>query len=156
MKIERGTRVSLNKERRSYYFQGPNGINLRLNLEESAIIPDNITDHNLEMIRKSIATNQLVVGWAKELKPDVKYKEDDKKLLEKGVKKLIPYLEEIVKSPGKDDNSPIARLEKLLKWEQENKKRKTVVNKIEELLSNMGGISTVEEDEKEELQINLI
>ena len=158
MEIKRGTRVSLNKRIRNYYFQGPNGINLRADIDETVIIPDEISDRNLDIIVSSIERGHLFIGWAKETKPEVKYKEDDKKLLEKGVKKLAPFLEEISKTYGKGDDAPVVRLEKLLNQEKADKDRKTVVSQIEELLGTMAGISAVEEneEEKEEVQINLI
>ncbi len=155
MEIKRGTRVSLNKRVRNYYFQGANGINLRADIEETAIIPENTTDYNLEIIKNSIIKGHLVVGWAPEIPPEVKYKEDDKGLLEKGVKKMIPFLEEIAKTRGKGDDSPVARLEKLLGWEKEDKKRKTVIKKLEEILDSMSGISSIEEEEKEEVTIKV-
>jgi len=156
MEIKRGTRVSLNKRIRNYYFQGPNGINLRAGLDETTIIPEDTTDRNLEIINNSVNKGHLIVGSAPEIKPEVKYKEDDKKLLDKGVKKLAPYLDEIAKTYGKGDNAPVARLEKLLKHEQEDKKRKTVISQLEELLSNMSGISSVVEEDKEKVQFNII
>jgi hypothetical protein len=155
MEIKRGTRVSLNKRARNYYFQGPNGINLRAELDETVIIPEEITDRNLEIINNSVNRGHLLIGQVQELKPEVKYKEDDKKLLEKGVKKLAPFLEEIAKTPGKGDNSPVARLDKLLDQEKNGKNRKTVIEKIEELLGLMGGISAVEEEDKQEVKFNL-
>jgi len=156
MEIKRGTRVSLNKRIRNYYFQGPNGINLIAGVDETAIVPEYITDRNLEVIKNSISRGHLKFGWAEEPKPEVKYKEDDKKLLEKGVKKLAPFLEEIAKTPGKGDSSPIARLEKILGQERADKNRKTVVAKVEELLGLMGGVSAVVEVEKEKVQFNII
>lgn len=156
MEIKRGTRVSLNKKARSYYFQGENGINLRDGLEDTTIIPEDISEKNLEMIRYSVRAGHLNIGWAKEVEPEVKYKEDDRKLLEKGVKKMIPFLEQIAKTPGRGDDSPVARLEKLLRWEQEDKARKTVISKIEEILDCMSGITSVVEEEKEEIKINIV
>lgn len=151
MEIKRGTRVSLNKSIRSYYFLGDDGINLRSGIEDTAIIPDSISDEKLEIIKKSVAAGHLVVGWSPEPKPVVKYKEDDRKLLEKGVRKIYPALEEIGKISGKGEDSPSFRLEKLLKWEKEGKNRKTVIAKIEEILGGIGGISFVEEDDKKEV-----
>jgi hypothetical protein len=157
MEIKKGTRVSLNKANRAYYFQGENGINLRAGIEDTAIIPEDISEENLEIIKKSIMRGTLVVGWASEPKPNVKYKEDDKALLEKGVKKMIPFLEEIAKSTGRKEDSPGRRLEQLLAWEKADKNRKTVIQKIEDLLSSIGGVSVVEEDkEKEEVKIDIV
>jgi hypothetical protein len=158
MEIKRGSRVSLNKRIRSYYFQGKNGINLRAGIEDTAVIPEDIGEVYFQMIQKSVALGHLVAGYAVE--PDIKIpgRRDDKDLLEKGVKKMIPFLEKISKTMGKGEDSPVARLEKLLILEKEDKDRKTVTEKIEELLSGISGISTVEEDkkDKEEVKINLI
>ena len=156
MEIKRGTRVSLNKKIRSYYFQGETGINLREGVEETTVIPEDISDRNLEMIRLSAMRGHINIGWAQELKPEVKYKEDDSKLLEKGVKKLVPFLEEIAKTPGRGDDAPVARLETLLLLEQGGKKRKTVIEKIEGILGCMSGISSIIEEEKEEIKINIV
>jgi hypothetical protein len=156
MEIKPGMRVSLNKSKRSYYFQGENGINLRAGAEDSAIIPDDIKDMYLAMITKGVLMGHLVVGWPQEAKPNVKYKEDDSKILEKNVKKMVPFLEQIAKTPGKEDESPVARLEKLLKIEKEDKNRKTVIENIEKILDGLAGVSSVEESEKEEVKIDLI
>lgn len=158
MEINRGSRVGLNKSKGSYFFQGPNGINLREGIEETAIIPGDISEHNLDMIKRSISGGFLVVGWSPARKPNVKYKEDDKTILDKGVKKIILFLDEIFKIKGKGEYSPVYRLEKLARWEKEGKNRKTVIEKIEKLLGNIGGVSLVEEDDtdKEEIKINII
>ena len=157
MEVKRGTRISLNKRIRSYYFQGPNGINLRSEVEEMTIIPESITDYNLAVINNSINRGHLIVGWPEEPTPEVRYKEDDSKILDNGVKKARPFLEKIAVTYGKGDDSPVARLEKLLGQEKSDKKRKTVIETIEGLLNNMAGISAVDEDyeDKEEVKINL-
>ena len=158
MEVKRGTRVSLNKRIRSYYFQGPNGINLRAGVDDTAIIPEDITDRNLAIIQRSVERGQLIMGWVKE--PEIKTpdRRDDSKLLDMNVKKMQPYLEQIAKTSGKHENAPVARLEILLSLEKDDKNRKTVTEKIEELLGMMGGISAVEEDakDKEEIAIQIV
>ena len=156
MEVKRGTRVSLNTRNRNYYFQGVNGINLRIGKEETAIIPEDITEPYLDMIRTSVARGQLIVGWAEKPKPEVKYSSDDDTILEKGVKKLVPFLEEIAKTKGKGEDSPVYRLEKLLKAEKEDKNRKTVISKLDELLDKLSGVSSVVEEDEEEITINLV
>lgn len=157
MEINRGTRVSLNKNIRSYYFQGENGINLRAGIEDTAIIPEDISDRNLIMIQKAVNGGHLVAGWAKEKEIEIPNKKNDTDLLKMNVKKMQPYLEKIAQTSGKDEESPIARLEKLLTAEKADKNRKTVIGKVEELLDSMAGISAVEEDieDKEEIKIQL-
>jgi len=161
MTVKRGDRVSLNIKKRIFFFQGSDGINLRANIDETALIPEDISDRNLETINRALGAGHLSVGWAKERKPDAPLKKDDTKLLENGIKKLIPLLEQIAVTRGRDDDSPVARLERLLESEKEGKNsqgtaRVTVVKKIEELLSNMSGISSVSEEiNKEEIKINL-
>jgi hypothetical protein len=155
MEIKRGTRVSLNKKVRSYYFQGENGINLRADLEDTAIIPEDISDRNLQMVQKAVLGGHLVVGWTKE--PEIKApdRRNDIDLLDMNVKKMQPYLEKIAQTPGKHEEAPVARLEKLLSAEKADKNRKTVVEKIEELLGMMGGISAVEEDDGDKEQVEI-
>lgn len=157
MEIKRGTRVSLNKNVRSYYFQGENGINLRAGIEDTAMIPEDISDRNLDMIQKAVYGGHLVVGWTKEKEIEIPDRRNDLDLLNMNVKKMQPYLEKIAQTSGKYEESPIARLEKLLVAEKSDKNRKTVVEKIDELLSNMAGVSAVEEDleDKEEIKIQL-
>lgn len=155
MEIKRGTRVSLNTKIRNYYFQGENGINLRAGIDDTVIIPDDISDRNLEIIKRSIAAGHLLVGWAPT--PEIKApdRRNDIDLLDMNVKKIQPYLEKIAQTRGKDEDAPIARLEKLLSYEKSNKNRKTVVGKIEELLGSMAGISSVEEDDNDKEQIEI-
>jgi len=157
MDIKKGTRVSLNKAKRAFYFQGKGGINLREKDQASEIIPEEIDDMKLEMIKRAVFAGHLVVGDPVEERPNVKYVSDDSALLEKGVKKMIPFLEEIAKTFGKGERSPVTRLEKLMAQEKKDKNRKTILQKIEELLGLLGGVSSVdEEDIKEEVKINLI
>jgi len=161
MEVKRGDRVSLNIRKRIFFFQGINGINLRANLEETALIPENISNKNLERINIALRGGHLSVGWSKDRKPDVPLKKDDSSLLNNGVKKLVPLLEQIATTKGREDQGPVARLEKLLELEKEGKNaqgtpRVTIVKKLDELLSNMSGVSSVKEDiEKEEVKINL-
>ena len=155
MEVKVGTRISLNLAKRSYYFQGSGGINLRKGIEETTVIPEEISDDKLDMIKRSLSSGQIRIGWPEEQKPDVKYEQDDDLILAKGVRKITPALEEIAKTPGKGDKSPVARLEKILDLEKGDKNRKTVVSKVEELLDLMSGISSVVEEEKEEIKINL-
>lgn len=155
MEIKKGTRVGLNKKIRSYYFQGDNGINLREGIEDTVIIPDDISDKNLEMIKRSVRSGTLVLGWSPEIKPDVRFQEDDRKILDNGVRKIFDILDEISKTSGTKKDSPAYRLERLSSWEKEGKNRVSVIRKIEKLLSNIGGISFVEESEKEEIKIDL-
>ena len=155
MEVKRGTRVSLNKKVRSYYFQGENGINLRLGIEETAIVPEDISDMNLDMIKKAVSGGHLAVGWAKELEVVAPDKKKDLELLKMRVKKMQPYLEKIAQTRGKGEEAPVARLEKLLSAEKADKNRKTVIEKIEELLGSMAGISAVEEDDKDKQAIEI-
>jgi len=158
MEVKRGSRISLNKNVRAYYFQGKNGINLRAGIQDTEVIPEDIGDSYLQMIQRSVATGVLVLGYAVEKEIEIPNQRSDKDLLEKGVKKMIPFLEKISNTPGKDEDAPVARLEKLLMLEKNDKNRKTIIDKIEELLGSMSGISNVEEDlaDKEEVKINLI
>jgi len=155
MEVERGNRVSLNKKIRNYYFQGDNGINLRAGEEDTAIIPEDITERNLEMIKRAVFAGHLVVGRAKEPEIRTPDRRSDLRLLGMNVKKMQPYLEQIAKTPGKYEDAPVARLEKLLSAEKADKKRKTIIEKIDELLGMMGGISAVEEDEKDKEEIEI-
>jgi len=158
MEVKVGTRVSLNTKIRSYYFQGHRGINLRSGIEETTLIPEDISEKNLIMIQRGIAGGHLLVGYVKPIEISTPDRRDDSKLLDMNVKKMQPYLETIAKTSGKYENAPVARLENLLSLENANKKRKTVIEKIEELLGMMGGISAVEEDEgdKEQIAIQIV
>jgi len=158
MEIKRGTRVSLNKKARNYYFQGEGGINLRAGVEETAIIPEDISERNLQMIQKAVNGGHLSFGWAKEPEVKIPDRRNDLDLLEMNVKKIQVYLEKIAQTTGRDENAPMARLEKLLSAEKSDKNRKTVIDKIEELLENMAGVSAVEEDDegKEKVEIQIV
>jgi len=157
MEVKRGARVSLNKKIRNFYFQGGDGINLRSGIEDTAIIPEDISDRGLDMIQKAIRSGHLLVGWAKEPELVVYDRKKDLDYLDMNVKKMQPYLEKIAQTKGKDEDAPIARLERLLTHEKKNKNRKTVTEKIDELLGSMAGISAVEEDDsdKEAIEIQI-
>ena len=156
MEVKRGTRVSLNKKVRNYYFQEGKGINLRGGVEETAIIPEDISDRNLQMIQAAVNSGHLNIGWAEEPEIKIPDKKNDLNLLAMNVKKMQPYLEKIAQTPGKYEEAPIFRLEKLLGAEKADKNRKTVVEKINELLEKMAGISAVEADaDIEEVKIQI-
>lgn len=155
MEAKRGTRVSLNKKVRNYYFQGENGINLRTGIEETVIIPEDISDRNLLMIQKAVSGGHLLIGWTKEPEIKIPHKKNDLDFLAMNVKKMQPYLEKIAQTPGKYEEAPIFRLEKLLVAEKADKNRKTVVEKIDELLGSMAGVSAVEEDDKDKEEVKI-
>ncbi len=118
MEIKRGTRISLNKQKRAFYFQGPDGINLIANKVDTAIIPDDIEDIYLDMINRAVRGNHLVIGWAKEKEVEIPDRRMDRELLDKAVRKMVPFLEKIARTPGREDEAPIVRLEKLLRLER--------------------------------------
>jgi len=156
MEIKRGTRISLNKQKRAFYFQGPDGINLIADKVDTAIIPDEIEDIYLDMIKKAVRGNHLVIGWAKEKEVEIPDRRMDRELLDKAVRKMVPFLEKVARTSGRGDEAPVARLEKLIRLEKDGKNRKTVIKNIEGILSNMAGISSVIEDEIEEIKINVV
>ena len=69
--VTKGDRVSLNTSRRLYYFQGEGGINLRVETEEMAIIPDSVSEDQLLQINNAIKAEQLIPGWPEEKKIEV-------------------------------------------------------------------------------------
>lgn len=156
MEVKRGTRVGLNRAVRDYYFLGENAINLRADMEETAIIPEEISDEKLRIINESVANNQLVVGWAKETEAEAPVdKKLDNEILNMGVKGIYPVLEKIAQTYGNGKDSPKARLEKLMEEEKKGKNRKKIIEKIDQLLGKIGGISRVEETEKESIEIKI-
>jgi len=153
--VKRGDRVSLNIRKRLYYFQGARGINLKVDGEESTIIPEDIDDKNLQRINYSIRLEQLISGGTPEkTKPSPK---DDKlgEALYQGRNKIEDVVYGIRMDKSIKDEEKITKLEKLLKLEQEGKNkagksRVSVITKIEYALSKIAGISPVVSEEGEE------
>lgn len=157
MEVKRGMRVGLNRALRDYYFLGENAINLRADIEETAIIPEEISDANLRIINESIRVGHLVAGWAKEKEVEAPVdKKLDNEILNMGIKGVCPILEKISQTPGNGKDSPKARLENLMEEEKKGKNRKKILEKIDLLLGNIGGVSRVEETEKESVEIKIV
>ncbi len=157
--VKRGDRVNLNKIRRLYFFQGKEGINLRVGSQENAIIPETITDDMLKKINLAIGVGDLVLGLPPEKKvvvPEDKFAGD---LLQNGRKKIEDYLFGLRRNKTIKGADKIEYLEKLLELEKagknkQNTPRISVIKKIEFALSEIGGVSPITEEQGEEVKIS--
>lgn len=154
--VKQGDRVSLNKSKRLYYFQGEGGINLRIETEEMAIIPPTITAEQLVQINNAIKAEQLIPGWPEEKKVEVPDKDSDlKALLESGRDKIDDWISRL-----KDDKTiksaiKVSKIEKIVEFEKAGKNRRSVISSAERALSKIGGISPVTETDHEKVEIKI-
>ena len=156
---KRGDRVNLNTEKRLYFFQGKEGINLRVGSQENAVIPEIIADNMLAMINRAINRGEMVIGLPPEKKvniPEDKFAGD---LLQNGRKKIEDYLYGLRKNKTIKNIDKIAYLEKILELEKSGKNKQgvprvSVISKIEFALSEIGGVSPITEEVGEEVKIS--
>lgn len=156
---KRGDRVNLNKARRLYFFQGKEGIDLRVGSQENIIIPEITTDDMLSRINRAIDIGDLVLGLPPDKKvivPEDKFAGD---ILQNGRKKIEDYLYGLRKNKVIKSVDKIEYLEKLLELEKSGKNKQgipriSVIKKIEFALSEIGGVSPVTEEQGEKVEIN--
>lgn len=156
--LKRGTTVGLNLPKRIYFFQGEGGINLVAGKEESAIIPESISDKQLEMIRKAVRLQHLVIepGEKKDVSKAKQSKDSDiEKILKKGRNAVKDYIYSVIDDKGKASEEKIAILEEIAELEKKNDNRKSVLDSIESALDKLAGVSPVQETETESVQIQL-
>ena len=152
---KRGDRVSLNTSKRLYYFQGEGGILLRHGETEMAIIPDTVTDAQLQQINHAIKHDQLTMGWP-EKRVDMPDRDSDiKTLLDGGRNKISLWIDNLVSDKTVKSGVKTTTLEKLIKFERDGKNRVSVIALSEKALSTIGGVSLVEETEQQKLEIKL-
>lgn len=153
---KRGDRVSLNTSQRLFYFQdGVGGINLASGGAEVAIIPENASDHQLAQINHAIKSNQLILGWP-EKSVEVSDRESDMKvLLEGGRNKIEEWMYTVRDYKKIPQHTKVTKIEKLVSLEKAGKNRKSVLKTAELVLGYIGGISSVEEEEQEKVEIKL-
>jgi hypothetical protein len=158
---KKGSRISINLRKRPFFFQGEEGINLREG-QETAIVPETISDRHLDGINHAIRLDHLFVGWPPGKEVEIPEKEEDReKILYNGRKKIDEFVTSLKNNKNISSEEKIATLETLIELEKEgknegNKARKSVIALIERSLSSIGGISpVVEEEEKEKVEIQL-
>lgn len=157
---KRGDRVSINSRKRSYFFQGASGINLVAGQNEMGIIPDSISDDNLNRINISLRMNHLRLGWPEGKKTEIPKDETIGDILQQGRNKIEDFLYALWKNKSLKSTEKIAKVEKLLELEKAGKNksgqpRVSVVSKIEYTLSNIAGVSPVQEGKKDEIKISI-
>jgi hypothetical protein len=132
------------------------GIRLVADQEEMAIIPESATDDHLKQINMDLKTGYLVLGWPEDKKVEVPERDSDlKALLEAGRNKVDDWIyslkiDKTIRSIVKTE-----KLEKLIEFERAGKNRKSVITTAENALKNIGGISKVEETDKDVVEIKL-
>jgi len=155
MSVKRGDRVSLNIDKRLYYFQeGEGGINLSAE-NRMAVIPENATDHQLDQINHAIKVEHLSIGWPED-KVEVLDKDSDiQNLLNGGRNKVDEWMYALKDEKNVKSSYKIAKIEKLVELEKLGKNRKSILKIAENILNSIGGISSVEETEQAKVEIKL-
>ena len=154
--VKQGDRVSLNKSKRLYYFQGEGGINLRIETEEMAIIPPTITEEQLAQINNAIKAEQLIPGWPEAQKIDVPDRDSDlKALLESGRNKIDDWISALREDKTTRNPVKVSKIEKIIEFEKAGKNRRSVISSAERALSKIGGISPVTESDHEKVEIKI-
>lgn len=151
--VKKGDRISLAKA--PFFFLNGFEVNLRRGIEETVVIPNNVDDKTLVRIGRSIMVGDICLGWPKGKGAKIP-EENIGDILEQGRNKVNDFLSELAFDKGIKDSDKISKLEKLLDIEKKDKNRKSVTLVIERHLSNIGGVSTVVEEETEKVEIELI
>jgi len=154
--VTKGDRVSLNTSRRLYYFQGEGGINLRVETEEMAIIPDSVSEDQLLQINNAIKAEQLIPGWPEEKKIEVLDKDSDlKALLELGRNKIDEWIYGLREDKMIKSTIKTSKLDKIIGFEKAGKNRRSVISAAEKALEKIGGVSPVTETDHEKVEIKI-
>ena len=156
MGVKRGDRVSLNTKNRLYYFQGgEGGINLTVDENEMAIIPETATDKHLDQINFAIRAGHLVLGWPSEKVKVIDIDTDIQNLLNLGRNKVDEWIYGLRDNKSIKNSEKVTKIEKLMALEKSGKNRKSVIKIAENALGFIGGISPVEDTEQEKVEIKL-
>jgi len=156
---KKGSRVSLNKKRRLFFFQGDKGINLKPG-KETAIIPEDISDDILARINVSIRMGDLSVGWPEDKKEVTTVDKDDSSVLDNGRKNIMIYIDSLMDSKKLKNSEKLKKLESLLEEEKKGKNkgsepRSSVIKLFERYLDKLAGVSNVVEEGQEKIEISL-
>lgn len=155
MQAKKGDRVGLVTHKRAYFFQGIDGINLGMDGEESAIIPETISAEKLNQINAAINSGGLVLGNS-ESKADIPDRDSDiKAMLENGRNKIDAWMSKIEKDKSVAKDIKTCILQKMVEFERAGKNRKSVINLAEVSMRRIAGISLVTETEQEKIEIKL-
>ena len=154
---KRGDRVSLNTEKRQFYFQdGEFGIQLISGQNEVAIIHEKATDQQLSQINHAIQLEHLVMGWPGKAAVSSAEKDSEiKTILEGGRNKINEWMFSVRDDKKIKHESKVSQIEKIIFFEKAGKNRKSILDTAESILSYMGGVSSVEETETEKVEIKL-
>ena len=156
MEVKRGDRVSLNLEKRLYYFQdGEGGINLSVGDREMDIIPEAATEHQLAQINHAIKAEHLVVGWMDKKVEMLDKDSDIENLLISGRNKVDAWMYTLRDDKMLKHSTKVSKIERLMLLEKAGKNRKSVLQCAENILNYLGGVSSVEETEQDKIEIKL-
>ena len=155
MEAKRGDRVSLNTNRRIFFFQTEGGISLNSETQVSDLIPDTATDEHLQQINFALGNEHLILG-----QPVTSVEMPDKKsdiaaIVLLGRNKIAEWVGKIRSDRKVPSSERIKVIETLIELERAGKNRKSVIQDAENALKYIGGISEVVETEKEKLEIKL-
>ena len=153
MQVKKGDRVSLDSSKRMFFFQGDNGINLVAGKNETAVIPDDISDLMLKQIGRAAFFGEIVLGSPPEKMIPVP--EDDllEDLLKKGRNKVADFIHQYKNNKKINNEDKIAKFEKMLELEIEGKNRVSVTANLEKVLASLAGASPVVEESVDTVEI---
>lgn len=150
-----GDRVSLNTEKRLFFFQGDGGLSLTADINESGVIPKSISEGQLKQINIAISNGHIKLGDVVK-KIEVPDKDSDiKAILVSGRNKIEEWMRDLRDDKTKTNAIKFSTIEKIIEFEKLGKNRKSVITVAEGILSAIGGVSRVEETEQEKLEIKL-
>lgn len=154
---KRGDRVSINPQKRAYFFQTPGGINLIAGGEETAVIPQSATEEHLGQINIAISNNHILFGWAAEAKIEIPDGDIDFKTMFSGAgrNKIDNWIHAVRNDKNIKNHVKIDKINKLIEFEKADKNRKSVIKVAENALNFIGGVSPVIEAEQEKIEIKL-
>jgi hypothetical protein len=157
MEAKRGDRVSINVNKRHYFFQdGEGGINLSEGVKEMDIIPMNATEHHLAQINHALKAGGLILGHPETKVENITDDDADiKEVIKLGRNKLEKWVRDLVADKRITGQKKSYKLETLLAMERADKNRVGVTLVLEQQLRYVGGVSRIEEGEQEKLVIKL-
>ena len=154
---KRGDKVSLNTGKRAYYFQdGEHGLYLAIGKCETAVISDKISEYQLSQINHDLQAEHLTIGWPEKPAVEQNTKEGElEAVLLLGRNKINDWMYALRDDKKAKAEVKTSQIEKLIVLEKAGKNRKSVLDAAEAILSFMGGVSPVEETEKQKVEIKL-
>ena len=157
MEAKIGDRVSIDPNKRAYFFQTEGGISLSADSEsDNAIIPKTVSEEQLKQINMAIRAGHLFIGRNEKSANFPDTDAEIRLILEQGRNKITTWIGELQDDKKIKSTLKIGRLEKVIQFERAGKNRASVIENAENALSYIGGASSVEEGEQEKVVIKIV